>query len=88
MLINCDDPQARSYPVGGSKLKLEDARLILFIYILLSLLFQKCRDLNPWPDLNDGSELELGLLRHFQLSSQNILFMLFRFGFSITQKHF
>ena len=53
-----------------------DARLIPFIYILLSLLFQKCRDLNPQPDPNDESELEPGLLRNFQLSSQNILFML------------
>ena len=29
-----------------------DARLILFIYILLRFLFQKCSDLNPWPDSN------------------------------------
>ena len=29
-----------------------DARLILFIYILLRFLFQKCRNPNPRPDSN------------------------------------
>ena len=51
-----------------------DARLIPFIYILLSLLFQKFCDPNPQPDPNDGSKPKPGLLRHFQLSSQNIFF--------------
>ena len=47
--------------------------LILLFYVLLNFLFQKCRDPNPRPDLNGGSEPELGLLRRFHLSYQNIL---------------
>ena len=41
--------------------------------------FQKCRDPNPQLDPKGGSELEPGLLRHFPLSSQNILFGLFHY---------
>ena len=66
----------------------EDARLILFIYILLRLLFQKCRDPNPRLDPVGGSEPEPGLLQRFQLSYQNIFFMLFLFRFSICVKAF
>ena len=51
----------------------EDARLIFLFYILLSFLFQKCRDPNPRADPNGGSEPEPGLLRRFHLSYQNIL---------------
>ena len=65
-----------------------DARLILFIYILLRFFFQKCRDLNPRLDPKGGSEPEPGLLRHFQLSYQNIFFMLFLFRFSICAEAF
>ena len=50
-----------------------------FCLVLLNFLFQKCRDPNPRLDPVGGSKLESGLLRHFQLSSQNILFMLFHF---------
>ena len=42
-------------------------------FVLLNFLFQKCRDPNPWPDLNGGSEPDPGLLRRFHLSYQNIL---------------
>ena len=62
-------------PVASPKLDLtrsaspnrnpEDARLIFIFYILLSFLFQKYRDLNPWPDPNGRSESEPGLLRRF-----------------------
>ena len=44
----------------------QDARLILFIYFLIiCFFFQKCRNLNPWPDSNGGSKPEPGLLRPF-----------------------
>ena len=46
--------------------------LFLLFYVLLNFLFQKCRDPNPRPDPNGGSEPE-GLLRRFHLSYQNIL---------------
>ena len=45
-----------------------DARLIILFFILLSFLFQNCRDPKPRPDPNGGSEPEPGLLRHFHLS--------------------
>ena len=51
----------------------------IFCLVLLNFCFQKCRDLNPRLDPVGGSKLELGLLRHFQLSSQNIMFVLFHF---------
>ena len=47
--------------------------LFLLFYVLLNFLFQKCRDPNPRPDPNGGSEPEPGLLRCFHLSYQNIL---------------
>ena len=53
--------------------------LIHLVIVLLNFRFQKCRDPNPRLDPVDGSKPEPGLLRHFQLSSQNILFVLFHF---------
>ena len=50
-----------------------DARLIPFIFRVIKFSFQKCRDPNPRPDPNGGSEPEPGLLRRFHLSYQNIL---------------
>ena len=50
-----------------------------FYLVLLNFYFKKCRDSNPRLDSVGGSKLEPGLLRHFQLSSQNILFVLFHF---------
>ena len=47
--------------------------LFLLFSVLLNFLFQKCRNPNPRPDPNGGSEPELGLLRRFHLSYQNIL---------------
>ena len=55
-----------------------DARLIFF-YMLLSFLFQKCRDPNPRLDLKGGSEPEPGLLRRFHFTLSKDLFMSFRF---------
>ena len=65
-----------------------DARLILFIYILFHFFFQNFCDLNPRLNPKGGSELEPGLLRRFQLSYQNIFFMLFLFRFSICAEAF
>ena len=46
----------------------------LFIFRVIKFSFKKkCRDPNPWPDPNGGSEPEPGLLRRFHLSYQNIL---------------
>ena len=56
--------------------------LFLLFFVLLNFFFQKCRELNPWPNPNDGSKPEPGLLRRFQLSSQNILFGFIKFSFS------
>ena len=50
-----------------------------FFLVLLNFYFQKCRDPNPRLDPVGGSKLEPGLLLHFQLSSQNMLFVLFHF---------
>ena len=57
-------------------------RLIHLGIILLNFRFQKCRDPNPQLDPVGGSKPEPGLLRHFQLSSQNILFGFIKFSFS------
>ena len=57
-------------------------RLIHLVIVLLNFRFQKCRDPNPRLDPVGGSKLEPGLLRRFQLSSQNILFGFFKFSFS------
>ena len=53
--------------------------LIHLVIVLLNFSFQKCRDLNPRLDPVGGSKPEPGLLRHFQLSSQNILFGFIKF---------
>ena len=50
-----------------------------FCLVLLNFRFQKCRGPNPRLDPVGESKPEPGLLRHFQLSSQNILFVLFLF---------
>ena len=50
-----------------------------FCLVLLNFRFQKCRDPNPRLDPVGESMPEPGLLRHFQLSSQNILFVLSHF---------
>ena len=50
-----------------------------FYLVLLNFRFQKRRDPNPRLDPIGESNLELGLLRHFQLSSQDMLFVLFHF---------
>ena len=57
-------------------------RLIHLVIVLLNFLFQKCCDPNPRLDPVGGSKPEPGLLRHFQLSSQNILFGFIKFSFS------
>ena len=55
-------------------------RLIHLVIILFH--FQKCRDPNPRLDPIGGSKPKPGLLRRFQLSSQNILFGFIKFSFS------
>ena len=57
-------------------------RLIHLVIVLLNFRFQKCRDPNPLLDPVGGSKSEPGLLRRFQLSSQNILFGFIKFSFS------
>ena len=57
-------------------------RLIHLVIVLLNFRFQKCRDPNPRLDPVGGSKTEPGLLRRFQLSSQNILFSFIKFSFS------
>ena len=57
-------------------------RLIHLVIVLLNFRFQKCRDPNPRHDPVGGSKPEPGLLLHFQLSSQNILFGFIKFSFS------
>ena len=55
--------------------------LFHLIIVLLNFHFQKCRDPNPRLDPVGGSKSESGLLRHFQLSSQNMLFGFIKFSF-------
>ena len=63
-----------------------DIRLILFIYLFI---FQKCRDPNPCPDPNGGSEPEAGLLLPFSFTlSKTFYLCLFILEFSITWKYF
>ena len=57
-------------------------RLIHLVIILLNFRFQKCHDPNPQLDPIGESKPKPGLLRHFQLSSQNILFGFIKFSFS------
>ena len=56
-------------------------RLIHLVIVLLNFRFQKCRDPNPRLDPIGGSKPELGLLRRFQLLSQNICLVLLNFHF-------
>ena len=56
--------------------------LIHLVIVLLNFRFQKCCDPNPRLDPVGGSKTEPSLLRHFQLSSQNILFGFIKFLFS------
>ena len=56
-------------------------RLIHLVIVLLNFRFQKCCDPNPRLDPVGGSKPEPDLLRHFQLSSQNIFFGLIKFLF-------
>ena len=53
-----------------------------FCLVLLTFRFQKCRDPKPRLDSVGESKPEPGLLRHFQLSSQRILFGFIKFSFS------
>ena len=69
-------PEPGPTRLAGPNRNLGDARLILFIYILLRFIFQKCRDQNPRLDSKGESEPEPGLLRRFQLSYQNIFFVI------------
>ena len=57
-------------------------RLILLVIVLLNFRFQKYQDPNPLLDPVGESKPEPDLLRHFQLSSQNILFGFINFSFS------
>ena len=69
--------------------RFRDACLIIFIYILLNILFQKCRFPNPLPDPNSGSELEPNLLRPFSfIISKHFYLCYFILDSSITWKHF
>ena len=57
-------------------------RLIHLVIVFLNFCFQKCHDPNPRLDPVGGCKSEPGLLRHFQLSSQSILFGFIKFSFS------
>ena len=57
-------------------------RLIHLVIVLLNFCFQKCRDSNPRLDPVGGSKSEPDLVRHFQLSSQNIVYGFIKFSFS------
>ena len=73
--IYCSDPRTQSAPIGESEPKPGDTLFISFYFFwLLNFLFQKCCDPNLQLDPNGGSKPEPGLLRHFHLSYQNILF--------------
>ena len=50
-----------------------------FCLVLLNFHFKNCRGLNPRPNPFDESKPKTGLLQHFQLSSQNILFGFIKF---------
>ena len=80
----CRDPNPLLDPVGGSKLEpvYSDIFNQNIYFVILFFYFQKCRDPNLRLDPVCGSNLEPGLLRHFQLSSQNICFVLLNFLFS------
>ena len=84
----CSDPRALPDPISESKSKPRGCPFNSFYLHFITFFFQKCRDLNPRLDPKGGSEPEPGLLRHFQLSYQNIFFMLFLFRFSICAEAF
>ena len=90
--MGCGDPRALPDPVGGSEPKprgplVKVINQILLVIALLNLSFQKCRDPNPRLDPVGGSKTEPDLLRHFQLSYQNILFGFIILDFVISRKH-
>ena len=60
-------PEPDSTRLMNSNQNLGDDRLIILFYILLSFLFQKCRDPNPRLDPSGGFEPKPGLLRRFQV---------------------
>ena len=72
----CSDPNPSRSPVYSD---IFNYLLKTFCLVLLNFRFQKCRDPNPSLDPVGESMPEPDLLRHFQLSSQNILFVLFHF---------
>ena len=75
----CPAEAINQIPFSNFTLLSGNTRSILLVSVLLSFRFQKCRDPNPRLDLVGGSKPEPGVLRHFQSSSQNILFKLFNF---------
>ena len=87
-MVDVATPEPGPTRLAGPNRNPGDARLILFIYILLHFIFQKCHDPNPRLDPKGGSEPEPGLLRCFQLSYQNIFLMLFLLKFSIFEEDF
>ena len=86
--LNCSDPRAQPDPIGESEPKLWVRSFNPFYLHFIKFSFQKCRDPNPRLDPKGGSKPEPGLLRRFQLSYQNIFFMLFLFRFSICAEAF
>ena len=86
----CRDPNPRLDPVGGSKLEpvYSDVFNQNIYFVLLNFSFQKCRDPNPRLDPVGGSKLEPDLLRHFQLSFQNICLCYSILDFLMSRKHF
>ena len=71
-IIHVATPKSHPTRLANPNRNPGDACLIHSFYILLSFLFQKCRDPNLRLDPKDGSEPEPGLLRRFHLSYQNI----------------
>ena len=86
--VSVATPEPDPTRLAGPNRNPGDARLILLVSVLLNFLFQKCRDSNPRLDPVGGSKPEPGLLRHFQLSYQNIWLVLFILDFVISRKHF
>ena len=86
----CRDPNPLLDPIGGSRWSpvYSDVFNQNIYFVLLNFSFQKCRDPNPRLDPVGGSKLEPGLLRHFQLSFQNICLCYSILDFLITRKHF
>ena len=71
---------SKSYQIHTGQIRLIH-RLIHLVIVLLNFCFQKCCDPNPRLDPVSGSKPEPDLLRHFQLSSQNIFLVLLNFCF-------